>query len=406
MACKPNSRNANDVEALEALCLALYKVDRFADMLSVSRQGLDIDPQRVVLHHYAAHALGVRGYISEAMVHSGEAVRLMPANPIYQMQHACLELSCGNFREGWPRYNMYYTSVIARRNRVFPDFPLWNGEPVKGSQFLLVGEMGQGDQIQLLRFAEWLNSRGAIVDVMVSQSLVELATSMSSIRSVFGIFPSGPYDYWCHMMRMPEFMKLDLPMLPIVMPYVSVSPTKVESWRSRIASISQTVPRTEDRKVGVVWAGGPNSPLDRYRSINIDLLKPLLSHPGTTWFSVQKGPREGDSATLPSELRLHSLGPYIEDFTDTLAILKSLELLITVDTSVAHLAGAANLPVWVLLPAYSEWRWLGGRTDSPWYPSMRLFRQRKLGEWNPVIEEVRDALFDWCRAQEADREHI
>ncbi len=147
-----------------------------------------------------------------------------------------------------------------------------------------------------------------------------------------------------------------------------------------------------------MWAGGPHSSLDRFRSISIEALKRLFSHPGTTWFSVQKGDGERESESLAHEFDVHTLGPEIEDFTDTLAILHSLELLITVDTSVAHLAGAAGLPVWTLVPAYTDWRWLTDRADSPWYPSMRLFRQRELGQWGPVVEEVRDALREWCAA--------
>jgi ADP-heptose:LPS heptosyltransferase len=115
-----------------------------------------------------------------------------------------------------------------------------------------------------------------------------------------------------------------------------------------------------------------------------------------TWCSLQKGDGERDSEALTDEFDWHALGPTIEDFADTLAILETLDLLITVDTSVAHLAGAANLPVWVLLPAYTQWRWLTDRTDSPWYPTMRLFRQRELGEWGPVIDEAREALHTWC----------
>ncbi len=124
-------------------------------------------------------------------------------------------------------------------------------------------------------------------------------------------------------------------------------------------------------------------------------MKPIFSLPGLTWFSVQKGERERETESLGDDFDVYTLGPQIEDFSDTLAILHSLDLLITVDTSVAHLAGAAGLPVWTLVPAYTEWRWLTDRTDSPWYPSMRLFRQRDLGDWTAVIEEVRDALCEW-----------
>ncbi|MFM0011445.1 tetratricopeptide repeat protein [Paraburkholderia sediminicola] len=390
------TRQAVNADALEALCLVLYRIDRFGDMLSVACQGLDIDPHRAVLHHYAAHSLSVRGRILEAMGHSREAVRLTPDDPTMQSQLANLELSQGDYKNGWQRRKTYYTTALARHTLVFPSFPEWNGEPIAGCSFLLVGEQGRGDEIQFIRFAEWLYQQGAIVDLLVSEPIARIAASVKGVRSVLTSKPPGPYDYWSHMLRMPEHMKLDLPMLPIVMQYIAASQNKIDHWQVQIDAVSPLGTQERNRRIGVVWAGGPYTALDRFRSINIEALRPLFSHPGTTWFSVQKGERERDSEALADEFDLHTLGPTIGDFTDTLAILETLDLLITVDTSVAHLAGAANLPVWVLLPAYSEWRWLTGRTDSPWYPSMRLFRQRELGEWKPVVEEVRDALRDWC----------
>jgi tetratricopeptide (TPR) repeat protein len=389
------TREADNADALQELCLTLYRIDRFADMLSVARQGLNLDPLRVTLHHYAAHALSVRGRVSEAIEHSKAAVRLTPNDPAMQVQLACLELSHGDFKKGWARRNVTYGMPLARATLVFPHFPVWNGEPVAHCRFLLVGEQGRGDEIQFMRFAVWLQQQGAIVDLLVSQPIAEIAGSMPGIR-VFTRTPPGPYEYWSHMLRMPEHMKLDVPMLPIAMPYISVSPHRLEHWRPQIDAASPFARLKKNARIGVVWAGGPHTALDRFRSISFEALKPLLSVPGTTWFSLQKGEHERDSETLADEFDLHTVGPFIADFADTLAILETLDLLITVDTSVAHLAGAANLPVWVLLPAYAELRWLTGRTDSPWYPSMRLFRQRELGEWSPVIDEVRDALREWC----------
>jgi hypothetical protein len=392
------TQHAADAEALEALCLALYRIDHFSVMLGVARQGLAIDPQRAMLHLYAAHALSVRGSNVEAMIHSRETARLLPNDPVMQYQLGCLELSNGEFKNGWTRHNQFYTLPVQLNSLVFPNFPLWNGERVTGRKFLLVGEQGRGDEIQFIRFAEWLNQRGAIVDVLVSQPIARIATSMTGVRSVFTELPAGPYDYWSHMLRMPEHMKLDLPMLPIAMPYLASEPERLDLWQARIDFISPEATHKKSRRIAVVWAGGPNHALDRFRSIQLDALMPLFAMPNTTWFSLQKGDRERDSEAIAEEFDLHTLGPTIEDFADTLAILETLDLLITVDTSVAHLAGAASLPVWVLLPAYTEWRWLKDRADSPWYPSMRLFRQRELGQWGPVIEEVREALREWLDA--------
>jgi tetratricopeptide (TPR) repeat protein len=397
LVAKITAQHGGNVDSMEALCLELYKADSFEDMLNVARRGLTLDPRRVKFHHYAAHALSVRGNVTEALIHSREAAILAPDDPIMQIQLAWLELNDTEYKDGWARSNLFYAMPAARYLRVFPDFPVWDGEPVAGRTFLLVGEEGRGDEIQFIRFAEWLHQRGAIVDVLVSEPVAELAVSMNCVRNVLTSLPSGPYDFWSHMLRMPEHMKLDVGMLPIATSYISAPPSKINYWRSQLDALSSSS-TAKKRRIGIVWSGGPNTALDRFRSIDIEALMPLLALPGTTWFSVQKGECERESEALPGKFDLHTLGPAINGFSDTLAVLNSLDLLVTVDTSVAHLAGAANLPVWVLVPAYAQWRWLQNRTDSPWYPSMRLFRQRELGVWAPVIEEVRETLIDWCRS--------
>jgi ADP-heptose:LPS heptosyltransferase len=283
-----------------------------------------------------------------------------------------------------------------RKHLDFPPFPEWNGEPVAGRQFLLVGEQGHGDEIQGIRFASWLHEQGATVDLLVSEPVAPLAASMKGVRTVLTSMPPGPYDYWAHLLRMPEHMGLDLSTLPgVTIPYLFAPPEKIRHWRKRIQAIAPDNPPVKRPRIGVVWAGNPTYIFDRYRSIGLDALRPLLELPGVRWFSLQKGEREREGEHLADALGFHTPGPGMDGYLDTLAILQTLDLLITVDTSVAHLAGAAGRPVWVLVPAYIEWRWLKDRTDSPWYPSMRLFRQRELGEWEAVIEEVRDALRDW-----------
>lgn len=392
---------ADDAEALKSLAFVLNTNDRFGDALSVARQGLTLAPHHPLLHHNAARALSIRGKLAESRPHSMEAARLLPDNPYLQFQLAGVQLGLGEFEEGWKRYRWFYALPGKTDERFQPAFPEWNGESVAGCQFLLVGEQGHGDEIQCLRFAAWLHRQGATVDVLVSQPVAELATCMENVRSVFTTLPSGPYHYWCHMLRMPEHMKLDLPMLPVAMPYLAATPHKVQRWRDQIETMSGDKAQAKTKRIGIVWAGSPDHALDRFRSVRLDALKPLFALAGTSWYSVQKGDREDESKDLAREYPMHTLGPAIDDFTDTLAILQTLDLLVTVDTSVAHLAGAAGLPVWVLLPAYAEWRWLTRRTDSPWYPSMRLFRQRELGQWDPVIEEVQAALQRWRDAPAA-----
>ena len=392
------ARYADNADALELLAHTLYKHDRFSAALDIARQGITIDPTNAPFHHYAALALSTCGNIVESRPYSMEAARLWPDNAVMQYQFAGVQLACGEFKEGWSRSKAYYALPGSKGGLLIPlSFPEWNGERVAGCQFLLVGEQGDGDKFQCIRFAEWLHLRGATVDLLTTKPVAQVAATMKCIRTVFSSeSPPGPYDYWTHLLKIPEHMGLDLSTLPAVsIPYVFAPPEKVRHWRARIEAVSPASIDTKRRRIGIVWAGRPTYVFDRFRSVRLDAFRPLFELPGTTWFSVQKGERERESEPLSNEFDVHTLGPAIGDFIDTLAILETLDLVITVDTSVAHLAGAAGQPVWVLVPAYLEWRWLVGRTDSPWYPSMRLFRQRELGNWEPVIEEIRLALQGW-----------
>lgn len=389
------TRFAKDPLAFKAVAYVLNTSQRYPGALAAARQGLAIDPGNMVLCHNAAWSLRRMGKVAESRRYSETAARALPDDPRMQYHLAGILLCLGEFEEGWKLQQSFYQHGEHRALMFWPGFPVWNGEPVSGCHFLLVGEQGLGDQIQFLRFADWLHHQGAIVDVLVDKPVAVLAASMPSIRAVYVDMPHGPYTYWAHMFSIPLHMKLVLPMLPVAMPYLAAAPQNIHRWQTHIEAISRERSAPRNRRVGIVWAGSAALGLDPFRSIELDRLKSLFSLPGITWYPVQKGPRERDSEPLEQQFDIHTLGPFIRDFSDTLAILASLDLLISVDSSVAHLAGAAGIPVWTLVPAYTDWRWLIERADSPWYPSMRLFRQRELGEWKPVIDEVRQALGEW-----------
>ncbi|MFM0741055.1 tetratricopeptide repeat protein [Paraburkholderia xenovorans] len=402
------TRFADDAEALKSLAFVLNTHDCFNEALSVARQGLALAPHHPLLHHNAARALSILGKTAESLPHSVAAAQLMPDNAYLQFHLAGVLLALGDFEAGWKQYRWFYALPGTANERMRPAFPQWRGESVAGSRFLLVGEQGRGDEIQALRFVEWLHRQGATVDVLVSEPIASLARTMSDVHDVFVSLPPGPYDFWCHMLRMPEHMKLRIAMLPAVtIPYLTARPDRRRYWQTCIDALAARGKRTRNRRVGLVWAGNPAHALDRFRSVALDALRPLLAISGITWYALQKGERERDGEPFANggDYDLHTLGPAIDDFADTLAILPALDLLITVDTSVAHLAGAAGHPVWVLVPAYTEWRWFSEHkrghkrdhthTDTPWYPSMRVFRQSKLGVWDDVIDKVRHALLEW-----------
>jgi hypothetical protein len=195
---------------------------------------------------------------------------------------------------------------------------------------------------------------------------------------------------------MPEHMKLDLPMLPRATSYLRAEPAQAQRWQNRLDVICAADARGPlGKRVGIVWAGNPAYGLDRYRSIPLREWLPVLQQAGVQWFALQKGEAQNEAVARRADIRMHRLGPEIGTFADTLAIVQSLDLVITVDTAVAHLAGACGTPVWVLVPTFTDWRWMTERDDSPWYPSARLFRQRELGRWDTVLDEVARALRDF-----------
>lgn len=380
---------ATEPRALGDLAFHLNQLHRYAEAYEVAMQGLAVDSADAGLHHNAAYASNMLGHHARMRQHSFEAVRLKPDDPHLEFNVAVSLLRDGEFEEGWRHYR-WHERLPQNNTLVQPGFPEWLGEPVAGRRFLLVGEQGLGDQIQSLRYADWLRRQGATADVWVGEALGDVAACASGVNRVWTTLPPEPYDYWCRMFRFPEHMKLTTGMLPLAMPYLSAPLEAVGRWRERLASpMHANAPK---RRVGLVWAGNPDYEFDCYRSIALHVLHPVLARRDVAWFALQKGAAQSDVEALPAGIDMTPLGTQIESFIDTLAIVQSLDLVITVDTSVAHLAGAAGVPVWILLPTCTDWRWMTGRSDTPWYPSARLFRQRELGRWEDVIDEMGEAL--------------
>ncbi|RFU46268.1 tetratricopeptide repeat protein [Paraburkholderia sp. DHOC27] len=386
------TRYVADAAALERVAFALNGIDRFEDAISAAQQGIAVDPHNAWLHHNASFSYNMLGRFLPMHEHTLEAARLLPDNPRMQFNLAATQLRLGDFEQGWKQYR-WHEALPENHDLVRPNFPEWRGEPLEGSRFLLIGEQGLGDQLQFLRMADWLHRQGATVDVWVETPLGDLARGASGVHAAWTTLPPGPYDYWCRMMRLPEYMPLTQAMLPVAMPYLKAQAGKLERWSRRLDTITGDVPNARRKpRVGLVWAGNPAYGLDRYRSLPLQRLQPMFDLPGVNWFSLQMGAAQDELDALPAHTGMHRLGPEIGSFADTLAIFESLDLVITVDTAVAHLAGAAGRPVWILLPTCTDWRWMLERTDSPWYPSARLFRQRELNQWGPVLEDLQDAL--------------
>ncbi len=353
--------------SLNNLGTALTKEQRAEEALVPLRAALAADPGMVEGWYNLAQALRCALRLDEALALYRRALTVSPAHPMVNADYATSLLLDGQFREGWARHEWRWrTPVFDSYQRGFPQ-PLWDGAPLAGRRLLLHGEQGLGDVIQFCRYAPLV--AGGEVVLEVHAPLVRLLRNLPGISRVIARGePLPPFDLQCPLMSLPRLF----PEIPPA-PYLPAPPVRAGEGKPRI---------------GLVWAGSANHPDDRYRSLPKAALAPLLAAVDAEWFSLQLGgvPPEG----------VADLTAGIGDFADTAERLAQLDLLISVDTSIAHLAGAIGRPVWALLAYTPDWRWQLGRPDTPWYPSMRLFRQKRPGDWAGVTAEVAEALRSYC----------
>lgn len=290
----------------------------------------------------------------------------------------------GDLRAGWEGFE--------RRWRRFPT-PPWAGEPLNGATILLHVEQGFGDAIQFVRYAPLVAQAGGRVIVEAHQLLFRLFSTLpSSIQVLIRGPEPPPHDLHCPLMSLPRAFGTDLGTIPAAIPYLAPDNGDRNRWRDRLARQEGNAERL---KVGLVWAGNPRHRNDRNRSLPPDALRPLLAVEGVRFFSLQTGDARADLSRLPCDPGGDGVTDLVEkvrDFADTAAILANLDLLIAVDTAIVHLAGALGVPVWLLLPYAPDWRWLLDRADSPWYPSLRLFRQPRPGDWTTTLATLAAVL--------------
>jgi tetratricopeptide (TPR) repeat protein len=294
-------------------------------------------------------------------------------------------LLSGNYREGFEDFEWRWrVKALNTPMRKFPQ-PLWDGRPLDGA-LLLHAEQGFGDTLHAVRYAEAAAARAREVIVECQRELLSL---VQSVRGVSRALPQGAPlpELAAHLplMSLPRVFGTRLESVPWSGAYLHASPADVERWRPRLAVEARL-------KVGLAWAGQPQQGDDRKRSIALSMLAPLASVPDVAFFSLQKGDAARQAADPPAGMRLAELGSRFADFSDTAAAISQLDLVVTIDTSVAHLAGAMGAPTWVLVAAIPDWRYGLEREGTPWYPTMRLFRQQADGDWAGVVERVAQAL--------------
>jgi Flp pilus assembly protein TadD len=324
--------------------------------------------------------------LDEAIEQLRQAVRLAPNDPFLHFNLALVLLESGQLEEGFAEYEWRWRlPEFVKRTRDFGR-PRWDGSELKGRTILLYTEQGLGTNIQFVRYATLVAQHGGKVILHCPPTLAKLFATVEGVSQVLaggGIEKLPPFDVHAPLASLPHLLGTTLETIPNQVPYFKVDPQRVEAWRPRITG------EAGELKVGLVWAG--NQKPDPARTCPLAEFGPLARVEGVRFYSLQKGEFAAQMKQAPEGLRLIDLSDRLQDFSDTAAAVSLLDLVISVDTSVAHLTGALGKPVCTLLPYLADWRWLVDRTDTPWYPTMRLFRQPGQGQWTSVLEKISSA---------------
>lgn len=384
--------------ALTNLGHALRDLDRLDQSEAALRRALALRPTDSVAYNALAITLQGQNRPHEALAVLDLALALDARDPETHHHRAMLLLRLGRLTEGWESYEWrFHTKQAGGNHAQFAARTPWDGERLDGRTILLAPEQGLGDTIQFVRYAALVAAQGGRVVMGVQRPLARLFAGVAGISELVGIGEALPaYDLHCPLLSLPRAFATTLGTVPAAVPYLHAEAEAARRWAVRLEAGGAGL------RVGVVWAGNRNHLGDRQRSLRVVALEPLWRVPGVRWFSLQVGDNAADLAAIPpGRLPLdgiEDLAPGLTDFAETAAAIAGLDLVIAADTSVAHLAGAMGWPVWTLLPATPDWRWLATGDGSPWYPTMRLFRQDATRAWAPVVERVAAALRERARA--------
>ncbi|WP_323120565.1 tetratricopeptide repeat protein [Burkholderia alba] len=368
----------------------LQEQQRFDAALESFDRALALDPSYVTAWFNRGSALFEMHRFDDALAAHDRALALDPHHVDAHFAQGFILLRQGDFERGWSKYEWRLRNPgNEHAERVFAQ-PRWSGDtPLDGRTILIYAEQGFGDTLQFCRYATLLRDAGARVVLEVQPALRALMGSLSGPAEVIAAGDAPPpFDCHCPLPSLPFSFGTGLPTIPARTPYLHADPALARQWADRLGERRRP-------RVGLAWSGNPGHRNDRHRSMDFSMFAPLLDL-DVEWISVQKDARAQDAALL-ARTPVRRFDADLRDFSDTAALIRSLDLVVTVDTSVAHLTGALGRPVWILLPHLSEWRWLTGRDDSPWYPDARLFRQTRTGDWPHVVEAVRGALAERMR---------
>ena len=353
------------------------------------RLTLELDPDNVQALINLGETLKDLGKCEEALTICDRAVAKDPSHARAHWNRSLQRLRLGHFREGWQEYEWRWRYSDFPSPKLHVAEPVWLGEePLSGKTILVHSEQGLGDTIHFCRYVAPLADGGATVLFAPQKPLASLMKGLATECEIVDLREkSVRFDFHIPLMSLPLALQTDLSSIPSDVPYLGVDPARVEHWRGRM--------NTHGLKIGICWQGNVG-PLDRGRSFSIAHFLGISKIPGVRLFSLVKGVDHSQLRSLPEEMNVDVFGAEFDAgpdaFLDTAAVIKVCDLVITSDTAIAHLGGALGVPTWVALKSVPDWRWMLGRGDSPWYPSMRLFRQKSRGDWTSVFAELESAV--------------
>jgi len=407
------------IPAIHLYCgVALYETKQFQEAAKCYSHAIKLDSGLGEAHNNLGNALLELGLFKESAESFISAARLMPSSPVplttrstallalgrvTDAEKCCVQalekdpnfaeahwnlaltlLLQGRFLEGWKEYEWRWLKEAFTSPVRHTDIPIWDGSSLKGKNILLHAEQGFGDAIQFVRYVQLVAKSGGTV---VIECHPQLVTLFQEINGVSAVMPFGTHysrcDWQAPFLTLPKIFETVLETIPSHTPYLKVPPDRIETWRRLMANYKKQL------KIGLVWKG-KNNP-DPLRSCCLCDFTPLVET-NAVFFTLQIGDGAEQTSRPPQGMNIVDLTTHIHDFADTAALIEQLDLVISIDTAVAHLAGALGKPVFVMLPYAPDWRWMIERSDSPWYPTMRLFRQKQHGVWSSAIQEAATAL--------------
>ncbi len=387
---------------LRNICEAYRILGRYDEALAAGRRAAAGDPRDPICEANLSVLHYERAEPEEAIAAAERSLAIKPDHPGSHMGLAEALLVSGQFERGWDEYEWRYRLAGVPSPMPLKDVPAWDGADLAGGSLLLVADQGYGDGIQFARYIPWAAERCGKVMLAASKELQPLLRQVPGIDTMFDQWDAcPPVKAWQTLSGLPRLHGTTAERLPASPPYLAAEPDRVAAWEERLKALCAP----GYARVGLVWAGRPTHMNDRNRTVTLAGLSAITDLAGVTFVSLQKGAAVDQIGGYFGRAPLVNLGPEIEDFADSAAVIQGLDLVITVDTSVAHVAGAIGKPAWVMLPHAPDWRWLRERSDSPWYPSLRLFRPPGPRDWPAVTAAVAKAFAagEWKTVSAAER---